>query len=155
MDHSGPELFFPAGYDETGCQGYKYGDGPTVYRDFPKRKYNAMIEFYGDNGSIGVSRDGHLESDPVNLKDRPLSPSDIHLSATESHHDNFLNAIKTRRRTIADVEIGHRTATICHLSGISERLNRTIKWDPAKEEIVGDPAASRWLDRPRRAPYTL
>jgi predicted dehydrogenase len=155
MDQSGPEFFFPQGYDESGCQGYKYANGPIVYRDFPKRQFNSMIEFYGEKGTIGVGRSGDLQSDPGELKNQPLAPSDIHLRATESHHDNFLNAIKTRKRTIADVEIGHRTATICHLSAISERLNRTIKWDPSKEEILGDPEASKWLDRPRRAPYTL
>ncbi len=155
MDHSGPEFFFPKGYDDSGCQGYKYANGPIVYRNFKKRKYNAMIEFYGDKGSIGVGRDGVLKSDPAELRNKPLAPADIHLCATESHHDNFLNAIRTRKRTIADVEIGHRTATICHLSAISERLNRTLNWNPDSEEIVGDPQASKWLDRPRRAPYTL
>jgi V/A-type H+-transporting ATPase subunit D len=34
---------------------------------------------------------------------------------------------------------------ICHLNGIAQRLNRSLKWDPAKEEILGDPEASRWL----------
>lgn len=155
MDHSGPEFFFPLGYDESGCQGYKYKNGPTIYRNYPSRKFNAMIEFHGDRGSIGVSRGGHLVTDPSELKNKPLVPSEVHLGATESHHDNFLNAIRTRKRTIADVEIGHRTATICHLSAISERLNRTIKWDPSKERILGDSEASKWLDRPRRAPYTL
>ncbi|MEE9367598.1 MAG: Gfo/Idh/MocA family oxidoreductase [Pontiella sp.] len=154
-DQSGPEFFFPKGYDDSGCQGYKYKNGPIIYRDFSKRKYNSMIEFYGDKGSIGVGRNGDLKTDPGELKNQPLSPSETHLMGTESHHDNFLNAIKTRKRTIADVEVGHRTATICHLSAISERLNRTVKWDPSKEEIIGDAEASKWLDRPRRAPYTL
>ena len=71
------------------------------------------------------------------------------------HQENFLDCIRTRKRPIADVEIGHRTATVCHLSAIAERLNRTVQWDPAKEQIIGDAEASKWLDRPRRAPYTL
>jgi predicted dehydrogenase len=155
MDQTGPAFFFPQGFDDSGCQGYKYKDGPTVYRDFPDRKFNSMIEFYGDKGAIGVGRGGDLKSDPPELKDRPLNPSETHLRATESHHDNFLTAIRTRKRTIADVEIGHRTASICHLSAISERLGRTLDWDPATENIIGDAEASKWLDRPRRAPYTL
>ena len=56
---------------------------------------------------------------------------------------------------ICTAEIGHRTATVCHLNGIAERLNRPIKWDPVKEEIIGDAEASRWLDRPRRTPYVM
>ncbi|MDF7801650.1 Gfo/Idh/MocA family oxidoreductase [Pontiellaceae bacterium B1224] len=155
MDARGPDFFFPRGYDESGCQGFKYKNGPIVYRDFPKRTFDSMIEFYGDKGSIGVGRDGDLKTNPTNLKERPLASSEIYLRATESHHNNFLNAIRTRKRSIADVEIGHRTATICHLSAISERLNRPVKWDPNREEIIGDSEASKWLDRPRRAPYTL
>ena len=155
MDRSGPEFFFPKGHDDSGCQGYKYANGPIVYRDFKDRKYGSQIEFYGDKGSIGVGRNGDLKSDPGELKNRPLSPSEEHLMATTSHHNNFLDSIRTRKRTIADVEIGHRTATICHLSAISERLGRTLKWDPAAEQIIGDAEASKWLDRPRRAPYTL
>ncbi|WP_322609446.1 Gfo/Idh/MocA family protein [Pontiella agarivorans] len=155
MDHSGPEFFFPQGYDDSGCQGYKYKNGPIVYRDFPNQKFGSMIEFYGDKGAIGVGRSGDLKSDPGDIKNLPLKPRDTHLGAYEGHRDNFLNAIKTRQSTIANVEVGHRTATICHLSAISERLNRTIKWNPETEEIVGDAEASKWLDRPRRAPYTL
>ena len=155
MDHSGPEFFFPKGYDDTGCQGYTYKDGPTVYRNFKNRTFGSQIEFYGEKGSIGVSRGGDLQTNPAALKNRPLRPSDAYLRATEGHHDNFFKAVKTRRKTIADVEIGHRTATICHLSAITERLDRTITWDPAKEQIVGDPEASKWMDRPRRPPYTL
>ena len=155
MDHSGPDFFFPVGYNGAECQGYKYNNGPTVYRDFPRRKFNSMIEFYGDKGAIGVGRSGDLQSDPAELKNQPLAPSDVHLRATEGHHDNFFKCIRTRKRTIADVEIGHRTATICHLSGISERLKRPLNWNPETEEIMGDAEAAKWLDRPRRAPYTL
>jgi hypothetical protein len=41
------------------------------------------------------------------------------------------------------------------LNGIAERFNRPIKWDPLKEEIIGDDYASLWLDRPRRTPYVM
>jgi predicted dehydrogenase len=154
MDHSGPEFFFPIGYNGSEHQGYKYSNGPTIYRDHPG-KFGSMIEFYGDKGSIGVGRGGDLKTKPTELKNAPLAPTEVHLGATESHHQNFFNAIRTRKRTIADVEIGHRTATICHLSAISERLKRPINWNPETEEIIGDAEASKWLDRPRRAPYTL
>lgn len=155
MDDSGPEFFFPKGYDDSGCQGFKYKNGPTVYRDFPKRKYGMMIEFHGEHGSIGVSRAGKFMTDPAGLMRRRVKPAEVSLQPMESHHENFLHAIRTRKQPVAHVEVGHRTATICHLSAISERLNRPIRWDPANEQIVGDDLASRWLDRPRRAPYTL
>jgi hypothetical protein len=79
----------------------------------------------------------------------------VRLYRSPGHHEDFFNAVRRRTRPIADVEIGHRTATVCFLSAIAARLGRTLAWDPDREEIVGDELASRWLDRPRRAPYTL
>ena len=40
-------------------------------------------------------------------------------------------------------------------SGLAYWLNRPLKWDPVKEEIIGDPEANRWLDRPKRAAWSL
>jgi len=53
------------------------------------------------------------------------------------------------------VEIGHRTATICHLGNIALRLGRKLTWDPAAEQITGDDEAAKWLSRPYRAPWKL
>jgi hypothetical protein len=69
------------------------------------------------------------------------------------HARNFLDCIKTRQFPISDVEQGHRTAVACHLANISLRLERKIRWDPDKEEIVGDREASAWLERPYRKPW--
>ena len=52
-------------------------------------------------------------------------------------------------KTFRDIERAHRTATHCHLGNIAYWLKREIKWDPDKEEIIGDPEASRWIDRPK------
>jgi len=68
---------------------------------------------------------------------------------------DFLHCVKTRERPFRDIEIGHRTVTVCHLGNIAYWLKRPLKWDPVKEEILGDPEAARWLDRPKRAPWRL
>jgi hypothetical protein len=114
-----------------------------------------MIQFIGESGEVLVSRGDRLETTPAGLKDRPLAPGDIHLYESYNHEGNWLECIKTRKQPICPAEIGHRTATVCHLNAIAERLGRPIKWDPMKEEIIGDASASRWLDRPRRAPYVM
>jgi hypothetical protein len=101
-----------------------------------------------------VSR-GRFDTNPPELATAPLLPSEIRLYESRDHESNWLDCIRTRKKPICDVEIGHRTATICHLSGIAERLGRPIAWDPIEEKILDDPAAARWYDRPRRAPYTL
>ncbi len=71
------------------------------------------------------------------------------------HRQDWIDAIITGRDTICNAEIGHRTASICHLSSIALRLNRTVNWDPKKEQVIGDDQAASMLDRPRRAPYFL
>ncbi len=153
MDDSGPVQFIPKGFEGAEHQTHIYADGTKVLRDHPDRKGH-MIRFIGDKGEVSVSRGDRLDTLPVALKDRPLGPEDIRLYASNHHEDNWVQCIKSRQQPICPAEIGHRTATICHLSGIAERLKRPLKWDPLREEILGDAEASRWTDRPRRAPYT-
>jgi hypothetical protein len=114
-----------------------------------------MIRFVGESGEVHVSRGGKFETDPVSLKNVVLKSGDVRLYDSKDHRADWLNSIKTRQQPICHVGIGHRTATICHLSGIAERLGRPVKWDPAAEQVIGDPAATRMMDRPRRAPYSL
>ena len=71
------------------------------------------------------------------------------------HRGNWIEGVYTRKKTICPATVGHRTATICQLAGIAERLKRPIKWDPKSEQILDDPAAALWMDRPRRAGYAL
>lgn len=63
--------------------------------------------------------------------------------------------MRTRRPTINPLESAIRSDTISHLSDIAIRLNRPIRWDPAKERIVDDEEASRRLDRPMRLTWTI
>jgi predicted dehydrogenase len=158
MDASGPVQFIPLGYEDNKHQTHIYADGAKVLRNNDTDKLEMkghMIRFIGEKGEVCVSRGDKLDTIPVELKERPLSPSDTKLyTVTRGHEENWIECIKTRKPTICTAEIGHRTATICHLSGIAERLGRPLKWDPVTEEIIGDAEASRWLDRPRRAPYT-
>jgi hypothetical protein len=153
MDDSGPVEFIPKGWKGTPYQTHIYATGVRVERVDEGLK--SMIEFTGTKGMVGVSRGDLLETDPPSLAKRPLRGEEIHLYASDDHHSDFFSCVRTRQRPIADVEVGHRNATVCHLSGIAEKLARPIRWDPAREEIVGDPVAARLLDRPRRAPYAL
>ena len=153
MDDSGPVEFIPQGWQGTPYQTHIYASGVKVERVDEGLK--AMIEFGGTKGKIWVGRNDVLFTDPEPLAARPLRAEEIHLYASDNHHADFLNAVRHRQRTICDVETGHRSATVCHLNGIAATLKRPVRWDPVREEIVGDPLASRLLDRPRRAPYDL
>jgi len=68
---------------------------------------------------------------------------------------DFLHCVRTRQRPFRDIAIAHRTVTVCHLGNLAYWLNRPLKWDPVKQEIIGDEEASRWLSRPMRAPWQL
>jgi predicted dehydrogenase len=151
MDDSGPVEFIPLGYRGAPYQTHVYANGVRVERVDEGLK--AMIEFTGSEGTVWVSRDDYLETTVPGLASRALRAEDVHLYASENHHTDFFNCVRTRQRPIADVEIGHRSATIGHLSNIAQQLARPIRWDPATEEIVGDTVAAALLDRSRRAPY--
>jgi predicted dehydrogenase len=73
----------------------------------------------------------------------------------KSHLANWIECIKTRKRPNAYEEIGHRSATVCHLVNIAKRLKRHLRWDPDAERFVGDDEANAQLDRPRRKGYEL
>jgi hypothetical protein len=70
-----------------------------------------------------------------------------------AHARHFLECVKSRRRPIADVEDGHQVTTACHLANLSMKLGRKLRWDPEKEEIIGDQEASSHLVRPYRKPW--
>lgn len=153
-DETGPVLFTPKGHNGAKYPSYEYADGTKVVRDHPDRNGH-MIHFIGEEGTVSVSRGGRLDTTPADLASKPLSSKDVQLYRTTNHKSDWLNCIRSRKQPICHAGVGHRTATICQLAGIAERLERQIKWNPDTEQIVGDEAARRWQDRPRRAGYEL
>jgi hypothetical protein len=77
------------------------------------------------------------------------------LYETKGHQRNFLDCVKSRQPTVTPAETGHRSATPGHLALISLMVNRTLKWDPENEVIVGDTEASKLLGREYRGPWKL
>jgi len=92
---------------------------------------------------------------PDTIFEEPIKEGDVRLVASKEHHQNWLESIKSRKLPICDVAIGHHSATVCHLGNISIRTGKKLKWDPAKEEIVGDVEAAKWANKPYRAPWKL
>jgi len=111
-------------------------------------------KFEGTDGWVHVDR-GFLEASPPELLEEKLGPGDVHLYHSESHRENWLECLKTREKPICDVEIGHRSVTVCHLGNIAIRSGRKLRWDPDRERFVGDDAMNRWLSKPMRAPWHL
>lgn len=112
------------------------------------------VRFEGEKGWVYVNRGG-WQTEPENLKTSVLTPGEVHLYETRGHWENFLSCVRTRQQPICTAEIGHRTATFCHLANISMRLERKVRWNPQTEQIVGDPEAAHLSARALRAPWTL
>ncbi len=88
------------------------------------------------------------------LADGRIDTREVNIGAN-NHHANWFDCMRSRQRCVSDVEIGHRSATVCHLGNIARWLGRRLQWDPVKEVFVGDDEANTYLDRPRRKPYEL
>ncbi len=117
------------------------------------------ILFEGTKGRFFVNR-GKIVGKPVeNLMDDPLPDNAIEEvyggTVSENHTANFIEAMKSRNQPISDVWSHNRMLEICHLSNIAMRLDRELKWDPVKREIIGDPQANSFLARESRKGYEI
>ena len=110
------------------------------------------VKFEGTEGWIFVTRGRSAASRPELLQ--PLASPKVRLYVSDNHMGNFFDCLKTRKTPICDAEIGHRSASVCHLGVIALRLGRKLTWDPAKEEFVDDREANGYLAREMRKPWT-
>ena len=137
----------PESYELT----YRYADG-TLLRVGSKQPDGTT--FVGEKGRIHVNR-GKLESDPREILKAPEDETKVKLYRSEDQFADWEDCIRSGKLPVADVEIGHRTATVCHLGNIALRLGRKVRWDPVREEIQGDQEASTRIGKPYRAPWIL
>ncbi len=170
MDDSGPvevwtegEPFDPPTYTEPESRArgdrlcaqpklfFRYANGVTLKLD---RGNPGGGIFEGEHGRIEIFR-GRVTSNPAELVEEPIRDDEIQLYRSNDHMQNWLDCIKSREKPIADVEIGHRSATVCHLGNIARWVGRPLRWDPVAEQFPEDEEANQYLDRPRRAPYLL
>jgi predicted dehydrogenase len=117
------------------------------------------VRFEGTKGWILVSRD-RIDAEPKALLTSRIGPDEIHLAprgGSSTHMGIWLDCVRTRnaRGLNAPVEVGHRSATVCHLANIAMELGRKLKWDPAAEQFVDDDEANRMTWRPMRPPWGL
>ena len=131
----------------------KYADGVTmVYTDNQQQRQGVV--FQGTEGWVYVRR-GQIDARPKSLLSSKIGPDEIHLIESPGHQRNFLDCVKTREKTVADLESAVRSDTVSHLVNFCTRLGRKIRWDPDREEIIDDPQAGRMLTRSMRQPWRL
>src|SRR5690606_426570 len=112
------------------------------------------ITFIGTSGRIRVDH-GVFEAHPEYLAGIPLEAYKLQLPRSDDHVGDWLESIRSRRRPIADAEVGARTATVCHLVNIAYLTGRHLKWDPEKEVFLPRFGDNAWKDRLYRDPWGL
>jgi predicted dehydrogenase len=111
------------------------------------------VKFEGADGWIWVTR-GSIEASNPEFLTTPLAADAVRLYESNDHMGNFFDCIRTRKAPICEAEIGHRSASVCHLGVLSLRLGRKLQWNPETEQFVGDDDANQWLRRELRKPWS-
>ena len=110
--------------------------------------------WYGEKGWIHVDR-GRQATNPPELWNEKIGPGEMRLYESRDHQQNFLDCVKTRKKTITPIEVAYRSISVGHLGEIAMLLGRKVQWDPDKQVFVNDDVANRMLSRPMRAPWHL
>jgi hypothetical protein len=166
MDGTGPAEITPLTSGTNGAVTMRYPNGVKV--NFVLTAKHGPL-----GGAVFICEKGKLE---INRNKFTSNPKDIaiellkQLNVAEEerkwddnlalwqarwHMQNWLDCIRSRKLPVADVEIGHRSISVCHLANIARNVGRPLRWDPAREEFEGDDQANSYLDRPRRHGFEL
>jgi predicted dehydrogenase len=103
--------------------------------------------FYGTKGMMILGKKSGWQ---VVLERNEPGPRKEGTFSLPDHHQNFFDCIRSGQRPNADIEIGHLTASLCHLGNIATRVGRVVQFDPAQEQVLGDDEAAAMLRRKYR-----
>jgi myo-inositol 2-dehydrogenase/D-chiro-inositol 1-dehydrogenase len=130
---------------------YKYANGTRLIYKI-NRPY---VRFEGTDGWVEADYNSRgVKTHPESILKSTIKPDEIHLPLKDEKRD-FIDAVKTRGRTLEDAEVGHRTTSLCRLGHIAIQIGRKLKWDPDAERFIDDDTANRLLGRPMRSPWRL
>ena len=111
--------------------------------------------WHGELGWVHVDRGNRISASDPKILEEVIGENEIHLYKSDNHYQNFVDCVRSGKPTIAPVEVAYRAISVALLGEIAMTTGQTIKWDPDKEEIIGNPRASGLLSRPYRQPWTL
>ena len=136
----------------------RYANGTELQMTSPKGFYAGGF-FHGEQGGMKIVRNGFTPIPRDLVRDKPpAAMREIWLGqgiVAKPHLQNWIDCIRSRKDPVAPVEVGHRSATICHLAGIARELKRTLRWDPMTETFPDDAEAQTLVNRPRRDGWEL
>lgn len=140
-----------------------------TWGDPPDPKYPWAATFYGDKGTLKASvnsyefmphgkREATLEGKALIVdkypEDKTEQDNELHVAeANRRHQLDFLKAIASRGKPVADIEQGHISTASCILANLSMQLGRALTWDADKQRVVGDEEANKLLRRSYRKPW--
>ena len=164
-----------ANIPDTQTATFDFGDIKVIwqhrsYGDAPDPKYPWGATFYGEKGTLKAGVMGYdftpvggkgesihkdvtyeYEQYPIDKTEKDL---ERHVApAIRGHMKDFLNAIDNRSRPVADIEEGYTSTASCILANLAMKTGRTLHWDAAKGQVMGDAEANHLLKRPYRAPW--
>ena len=171
METSGPvEIHHPSGgqFPTLTC---RYANGVLVHHveswDQVKTLYKAVPNdarlaglfgglFVGERGWItSMSASGPIEGGPPEiLREMRMITREVNIGAND-HHANWFGCVHSRALPSSHEEIGHRSASLGHLVTTTYRLGRSLRWDPVKEDFIGDDEANRLRSRALREPWQV
>ena len=155
---TGPTEVWSESIGPTSKVSMRYADGTEVRFELNQGPDLGGI-FVGSEAKIEVNRNRYA-TNPKDFIPNPPEPAVAEKWEgpgwiAKPHIKNWLDCIQSRELPNADVEIGHRSVTVCHLLNITRELGRKLQWNPDTEQFVGDDEANTLLDRPRRKGYEL
>jgi predicted dehydrogenase len=164
-DGTGPVAVEPLGEGANAPVRMRYADGTVVnfVLEQGKGPMGGAV-FVCERGKLEINRN-KVVSNPPEIARELLAALDAveeerrwsdstALWQARWHMEDWLDAMRTRRRPVADVEIGHRSISVCHLANIARRVGRPLAWDPAAERFAGE-SLDALLDPPRRTGHEL
>jgi len=155
---SGGQLFYNDDHQtpDTQVATFEYDDVYLMYEmrlwtPYKLEGHDNGDIFYADGGTMSIGRKG-WQVTFKNGKEGPGGPR-----GSFSHAANFIKAVHSRKATDlhADVEIGHRSAMLCHMANIAMRVGRRLRFDAQNERFIGDSEANTYLTKQYRKGYEL
>ncbi|MBN1342491.1 MAG: Gfo/Idh/MocA family oxidoreductase [Phycisphaerae bacterium] len=144
---------------DTQCATYDFPDFMLIWEHHTRGGFGPEgrehgVAFWGTEAKLVLDRHG-WEVIPLDVKKLPAEKHTARDNSRPAHVRDFLDCIRSRKRPVEDVEIGHRVSTIAHLGNVALRSGRSIRWDAEHERVIGDEEAAKWMSRPYRAPWKL
>ena len=133
---------------------FTYADGrQIVMTDTSKNRHG--VTFHAENGKDWLFCRGRMAASDRKMLREQYKEGDTKLYVSNQHEMNFIDCIKSGKKTITPIDVAHRSTSTCLIGAICLKLARKLQWDPKTERFVNDDEANKLLSYPMRKPWSL